>query len=171
VIERARAQADATRQTAQAARDHMLAESEGKRAMLAAENTTSDALMRMKLEMYRLDRMPEITAQIMKPVEKIDSIRINQITGMGHGGGQSFGPNLGGIGTGVGANGGPGFSAAQGGSPVNQAINSILDMALQYPVFKRIGDTIGVDLESGLKGVIGGPPSGAPPSGTTPPNA
>ncbi len=152
VIERARAQADATRQTAQAEREQMLAESEGKRAMLAAENTTSDALMRMKLEMYRLDRMPEITAQIMKPVEKIDSIRINQITGMGQVHGGAAGMN-------GGSGDGSGIGAGQGGSPVNQAINSILDMALQYPVFKRIGDTIGVDLESGLKGVIGGPPN------------
>ena len=89
----------------------------------------------------------------MKPVEKIDSIRINQITGMGNGYSQGAGAGV------TGAAGGAGMSPAQGGSPVNQAINSILDMALQYPVFKRIGDTIGVDLESGLKGVIGGPPA------------
>ena len=128
LVERARAEAEAIRQKGAADREQMLAESEGRRALLAAENTTSGALMRMKLEMHRLDRLPEIAAQMMKPVEKIDSIRINQITGLGTHGGN--GPGEGG----------------QPVSPVNQAMNSILDMALQFPVLKRIGETIGVDL-------------------------
>ena len=34
----------------------------------------------MQLEQYRLDRLPEIIAQMMKPAEKIDSIRIHQVT-------------------------------------------------------------------------------------------
>ena len=37
----------------------------------------------MQLEQYRLDRMPEIIGQLMKPAEKIDSIRIHQVTGFG----------------------------------------------------------------------------------------
>lgn len=141
LVERARAEADALRSKAEAERQQMLAEAEGKRAILSAENTSSEALMRLKLEMYRLDRLPEITAQMMKPVEKIDSIRINQISGLG--------------------GGGTGSPAAAGGSAVNQAINSILDMALQYPVLKRIGDTIGADLDGGLRGIAGAPE--APP--------
>ena len=128
LVERARAEAEAIRQKGAADREQMLAESEGRRALLAAENTTSDALMRMKLEMHRLDRLPEIAAQMMKPVEKIDSIRINQITGLGTHGGNGSG------------------EGGQPVSPVNQAMNSILDMALQFPVLKRIGETIGVDL-------------------------
>ncbi len=145
VVARAKAEAEAMREKAGAERESMLAESDGKRALLAAENTTSEALMRMKLEMYRLDKLPEITAQMMKPVEKIDSIRINQISGLGFGGGS--------------VQGGP----AQ--SPVNQAVNSILDMALQMPVLKRIGESIGVDLDAGLKSIThpetgeGGQPS------------
>lgn len=149
-IERARADADALRQKSSAEREQMLAEAEGKRAILMAENSSSEALMRMKLEMYRLDKLPEITAQMMKPVEKIDSIRINQITGLG---------------SGPGSNG----AAGSGGSAVNQAVNSILDMALQYPVLKRIGDTIGADLEGGLRGLTSPPPpSDNKPGGGTP---
>ena len=34
----------------------------------------------MQLEQHRLDRLPEIIAQMMKPAEKIDSIRIHQVT-------------------------------------------------------------------------------------------
>jgi len=36
--------------------------------------------MHMQLEQPRLDRLPEIIAQMMKPAEKIDSIRIEFIT-------------------------------------------------------------------------------------------
>lgn len=142
LVDRARAEADALRQRSEAERAQMLAEAEGRRAILAAENTSSEALLRHKLETYRLDKLPEITAQMMKPVEKIDSIRINQISGLG----------------GV---GGAGVGAAAGGSPVNQAVNSILDLALQYPVLKRIGDTVGADLDSALHGATTPP---APPA-------
>ena len=157
VVVTAKAQAEASRLKGEGLKVELLAESEGKRAMLAAENTTSDALMRLKLEMYRLDKMPEITAQMMKPVEKIDSIRINQITGLGgyggyggNGGGQITGMVPGMSGNGQVANTGAGAGQV---SAVNQAINSILDMALQFPVLKRIGDSIGVDLESNLSAV------------------
>jgi flotillin len=130
-VDRAKAQAEAIREQALAQKEQMLAESEGKRALLAAENTSTEALMRMKLEMYRLDRLPEITAQLMKPVEKIDSIRIHQIGGMGH----------------------SASGSAPQGSAVNQAVSSILDMALQMPVLKKIGDSLGVDLDAGFQSV------------------
>jgi flotillin len=151
LIQRAKANADALRQRTDAEKNKAIAESEGKLALLAAENTTSDALMRMKLEMHRLDRLPEITAHMMKPIEKIDSIRINQITGMGgnsHGGSEASGTQTGNV------------------SPVNQAFNSILDMALQYPILKRIGDTVGVDLEGGLKATLADKPSANRPTET-----
>jgi hypothetical protein len=35
------------------------------------------------LERYRPDKLPEIVAQMMKPAEKIDSIRIHQVSGFG----------------------------------------------------------------------------------------
>ena len=61
----------------------LLAESEGTKARLAAENTRSDSLMKLELERYRLEKMPEIIAQMMKPAEKIESIRIHQVSGLG----------------------------------------------------------------------------------------
>ena len=93
--------------------------------MLAAENTTSAALMSMKLEMYRLDRMPEITAQIMKPVEKIDSIRINQITGMGNGQSQGYGGVYGG------ANG---SDTGGGGLNSGAALATVVGVLVEVPV-------------------------------------
>ncbi len=79
----AKAEASATTTRAEAQRIRLMAESEGTRALIAAENSRTSELMRMQLEQYRLDRMPEIIGQMMKPAEKIDSIRIHQVTGFG----------------------------------------------------------------------------------------
>ena len=83
LLQRTRSQAEATRTQAEAERLRMLAESEGSRALISAKNSRTDALMAMELEQYRLDKMPEIVAQMVKPAEKIDSIRIHQISGFG----------------------------------------------------------------------------------------
>jgi uncharacterized membrane protein YqiK len=107
------------------------AESEGERALIDAENTRSDALNRLKLEQYRLDKLPVIVAEMMKPAEKIDSIRIHQISGLG---------------------GAPGTATnADPNKPaVNQVMDSILSMALQLPALRSIGDSIGFDFSSAI---------------------
>ena len=132
----AKAEASATTTRAEAQRIRLTAESEGTRALIAAENSRSGELMHMQLEQYRLDRMPEIIGQMMKPAEKIDSIRIHQVTGFGGsstpGGGQA---------------GGDGGAAR---APVTQVMDSILGMALQLPALKSIGESIGVDLAAAV---------------------
>jgi flotillin len=75
----------------------------------------------------------------MKPVEKIDSIRIHQVSGLGVAGG--------------GTNGGHGGGNER--APVNQVLDSIMGMALQLPALKSIGDAIGVDFSSAIKTVEG----------------
>ena len=132
LLRRAKSEAEATFTRAEAERVRMVAESEGSRALIEAENALSGPLLHMKLEKYRLDRLPEILSQMMKPVEKIDSIRIHQVSGFGSstaGGGAS-------------ADG----TAASAKAPVTQVMDSILGMALQLPALKSIGDQIGVDL-------------------------
>ncbi len=135
LLTKTKAEADATCAEAEAQRIRMQAESEGKLAIISAENARSSELMHMQLEQYRLDRLPDIVAQMMKPAEKIDSIRIHQVTGFG---GSST----------------PGdASAAPGGSdkaPVTQVMDSIMGMALQLPALKTIGESIGVDLSSAV---------------------
>jgi flotillin len=95
----------------------------------------------MKLEQYRLDRLPEIVSQMMKPAEKIDSIRIHQLSGFG--GGTQAAP---------GSNG-------EGGqkTPINQVMDSILGMALQLPALRSIGDSIGLDFSSAVEQQSGAP--------------
>jgi flotillin len=138
----ARAEAQATTTRAEAQRIRLTAESEGTKALIAAENSRSGELMRMQLEQYRLDRMPEILGQMLKPAEKIDSIRIHQVTGFG--------------GTTA-----PGAAAGEDGGarpPLTQVMDSILGMALQLPALKSIGDSIGVDLSAAV-GANGGTPA------------
>jgi len=70
----------------------------------------------------------------VKPAEKIDSIRINHVSGFG--------------GT---------RSAGQAGTrPVlNQAIDSIMEMAVQLPMLRKIGEDLGMNLEEGIAGLAG----------------
>ncbi len=138
LLKRARAESEATRTRADAERLRMLAESEGSRALIASENSLSESLMSMKLEKYRLDRIPDILQQMMKPVEKIDSIRIHQVSGFGS---SSGAPSSAGAGSGDAGNNKP---------PVTQVMDSIMGMALQLPALKSIGDQIGVDFSSAV---------------------
>ena len=74
----------------------------------------------------------------MKPAEKIDSIRIHQVTGFGGS------TNLGGAGRQRWRRGDPSKP------PMTQVMDSILGMALQLPALKSIGESIGVDLSSAV---------------------
>ena len=134
VIRRAQADSQAVRNRAEAERARLLAESEGTKAKIAAENSRTESLMKLELERYRLDKLPEIVSQMMKPAEKIESIRIHQVTGLGGSNGM-----IGGSGVDVGTR-----------PPVNQVMDSILGMALQLPALKSIGESIGYDFSSAL---------------------
>ena len=107
----------------------------------AAQKDVSDksqeAIAEMKVDLARLEAMPQIVAEMVRPAEKIDSIKIHQIGGL-----------TGGVGTGPGGDG--------AGKPVvNQALDSILGMAVQMPALKKLGEELGVSLEDGLVGVTG----------------
>ncbi|MFW2543187.1 flotillin family protein [Primorskyibacter sp. 2E107] len=135
--EEARADADAITIRAEAKKTDMLAEAEGKRAITDAENALSEGIIAMKIALARLEAMPEILSQAMKPVEKIDSIRIHQVTGLGGG-------------TGGGSGSGEG-----GDKPVvNQAMDSIMGMAVQMPALKKLGEELGISMDGSLDGLI-----------------
>ena len=135
LLKQAKAESEAVRMRGEAERLRLLAESEGMRAQIEAENVRSAELVHMKLEQYRLDKLPDIVHQMIKPAEKIDSIRIHQINGFGH----SSAP---------GSGGGDGMGTGGDRPPVNQVMDSILGMALQLPALRSIGDSIGVDFSS-----------------------
>ncbi|QPH56270.1 flotillin family protein [Pontivivens ytuae] len=133
--EEAQADADAVSIRAEAKKKDLLAQAEGQRAITEAENALSSAIIDMKVALARLEAMPQIVAEMVKPAEKIDSIKIHQVTGM---------------------NGGGAAGDGSGGTPVNQAMDSILGMALQLPAMKKLGDELGLSMEDGLAAVASG---------------
>jgi uncharacterized membrane protein YqiK len=84
----------------------------------------------MAVRMQLIESLPQIIAQSVKPLEKIESIRLFQVNGMPMGG---TGSNE------SGANGTNGAAASSGGGTLpEQVVNS----ALQYQVAKPIVDAI-----------------------------
>lgn len=134
--EEAQAEADSITIRASAKKADLLAQAEGQRAIIDAENVLSAEIIQMKVDLEKLRQLPEIIAQMVKPAEKIDSIRIHQVTGLG-------GSNGGGDGSGDKA-------------PVNQAMDSILGMALQLPAMRKLGEDLGLSMNDGLAGVMNG---------------
>jgi uncharacterized membrane protein YqiK len=144
----AQAEAKAMIDRAKAEKDQLIAKAEGTAALIGAENSQSPDLIRMKLDMARLDALPEIVARMMKPAEKIESIRINTITGFGTAG--PYGPA-------------DGAGAGAERSAVNQVVDGVLSMALQLPAVKKLGEEVGLNVGEGLKGLsdsLSGPPAG-----------
>ena len=88
----------------------------------AAENARSDALMELEREKARLAALPGIVSEMVKPAEKIKGININHVSGLGR---------------------------TDGGAPsvASQTVDSILDMAVALPAMKKIGDSIGLNLD------------------------
>lgn len=130
--EEAQAEADAITIRAEAKKKDLLAEAEGQRAIVDAENALDQTIINMKVEIARIETLPKLAAELVKPAEKIDSIRIHQMSG------------LGGQGNGTGNGGGSDKPV------VNQALDSILGMAVQLPAMKKIGEELGLSLENGL---------------------
>ena len=143
--EEAQAEADAVTIKADAKKADLLAEAEGRRAITDAENALSDAIIDMKVALARLEAMPEIVAEMVKPAEKIDSIKIHQLSGLGGAGGAGGGD-------------------ATDKPVVNQALDSILGMAVQMPALQKLGQELGLSMENGLAAAASGGISGEKPT-------
>ena len=135
-LEEAQADANAMTVRAEAKKTDLLATAEGQTAIANSENELSAEIVAMKVRLASLEAMPKIIAEMVKPAEKIDSIKIHQVTGMGRGNGD-----------------GAGDSSAGTGTPVNQALDSVLGMALQMPAMQALGKELGISLENGVAGV------------------
>lgn len=134
-MEEAQADANAMMVRAEAKKADLLATAEGQKAIANSENELSAEIVAMKIRLASLEAMPRIVAEMVKPAEKIDSIKIHQVTGMGRGGGSGAG-------------------ADSVGTPVNQALDSVLGMALQMPAMQALGKELGISLENGIAGVV-----------------
>lgn len=116
----------ALRVEADAKKAAALAEAEGISAINEAKNRLGAAQIDLTVRLQLIEALPAIIAQSVKPMEKIESIRLFQVNGMPGGGNAASG------GTAV----APG--ATGGGTLPEQAVNS----ALQYQVAKPIIDAI-----------------------------
>ncbi|MDF1710081.1 MAG: flotillin domain-containing protein, partial [Paracoccaceae bacterium] len=113
--------ADARRAEAEATKAVELARVEAERARIEAENARSDAIIAMELEKARLEAMPRILAEMVRPAEKITGISVNHLSGVG----------------GTRAEG-----SDRPASPVNATVDAIMDMAVQLPSLHKLGDQI-----------------------------
>ena len=136
LVAMAKAEAEATTTRAVAKRAELLARAEGEAALIASENSQSDDLIEMKLHMRKLEILPDVVESMVKPAEKIDSIRINHISGFGNSGG----------------GGGSDVSGSEK-AVVNQVVDGVLSMALQLPAVKKLGEEIGINIGDGIKGI------------------
>lgn len=133
-LEEAKADADAMDVRATARKKEQLATAEGQRAIIDAENKMDRHIVSMKIDLAKLDALPKVVAEMVKPAEKIESIRIHHVSGLGAG---------------------PSAATAGGKPAVNQALDSIMDMAVQLPALKKLGEDLAMNLDGGIADLAG----------------
>lgn len=129
----AQAQADADRILAAARKESGLADAEARRVLVEAENGQSAELIAFKLAQQRTEVLPAVVEALMKPAEKIDSVRMF----------------LGADGL---MKGGAGGASAAGAPATLQ--DAILNLSMQNPAAKMVGDMLGIQLSEGMAGVM-----------------
>jgi len=134
----AKADADASEILAAAKRQQLIAEAEGQEALAKATNVYTDSAVALKLDLARIEALPKVVSEMVRPAEKIDSIKIHHVTGLGRSAGTGS------------ANEGQVITEK---SAINQAVDSVMDMAVQVPALKKIGEELGISVEDGISGV------------------
>jgi uncharacterized membrane protein YqiK len=146
----AQGDADAEMLRVGASRARYAAEAEGKEALIAAENTLSPEIVAMHVKQALIEAMPRIIAESVKPMERIDAIKILQVNGL-NGGGSS---------TSNGSNGG-------NGSLSEEVVNSALKFRAQAPLVDSLMKELGLD-GSSLGNLAAGVAPAAPSTSTPP---
>lgn len=119
-----------------------IAEAEGRRAINEALNTLSAAQVDLQVRTLLLQQLPQIIEQAVRPMEKIDSIRIFQVGGMP---GASNGS----------ANGGADSGNAAGSGGGATFPEQVMNSALQYQIAKPIVDAVMKDAGLSNEGITG----------------
>lgn len=82
----AEADASAEKVRAEAAAARYTVEAEGKRAIHEAENILTAEIIAMKIRQAVIERLPDIIRESVKPMERIEGIKILHVDGLGGGG-------------------------------------------------------------------------------------
>jgi len=139
VLLAARAKAEETTILAEAAKTAKLAEAQGITAVIQAENSTSGEVFAFKLQLARLEAMPKVIAEMVRPAEKIDSIRVHKVDmpARGMSGGAAAGQ-----------------SATPAGGMIDQVFASMGEMAVAMPALKQLGASVGFSMGDGLEQMV-----------------
>ena len=135
-------EADAVRIRALADEERYRVEAEGKRSINEARNALSEEQIRLEIRLELLRQLPLIIQQAVKPMERIEGIKIIDVRGMNGGGG------------------GGGRSDAGGSVGEQNLASSVVDHALRYRAQRPLVDAllreVGLDDLSDLSGLVAG---------------
>jgi uncharacterized membrane protein YqiK len=127
--------AEAVKLAALAAEERYRVDAAGKRALNEAANLLAVEQITREIRLALIDRLPQIIAESVKPMEQIDAIKIFQIDGLNGG-----------------SHGTEGGAAASAGSLPDQVVNSALRYRVQAPLIESLLNEVGLkgDSLSGL---------------------
>lgn len=141
LLTEAKAQAEKIRIVAEADEKRFEVEAYGEKAINEAKNLLNAEIISFELRKIIAQVAPQIIEASVKPIEKIDSIKIISTNGF-----NIPGTSQGSAGTG---------SAAGGGSMSNQLVDSLLSYRMQSPLVDKLLGELGIDPSSqGLTRVL-----------------
>jgi uncharacterized membrane protein YqiK len=129
----AQAEAEAIKIRAEADQQRYQVEAEGQRQLNESANMLSAAQIEMQIKLKTLEQLPTIIAQTVKPMERIEGIKIYQVEGLASGhhvSGETGTNNL-----------------------AEQVTNAALRYRLQTPLLDNLLKELGFDIEQGIKGM------------------
>ncbi len=142
-------EAEAVRIRAQADEERYRVDAEGQRAINEARNALSQEQIALETRLELLRRLPEIIEQSVRPMERIDGIKIVDVRGLG--------------GVGNGAEGGS--AAAHGTDAGSNLARSVVDNALRYraqrPMVDALLKEVGISDLADLGGLVNGAAGGS----------
>ncbi len=127
---------------AEAAAKRYAVEADGRRALHEADNTLSNEQIAMQVRMALLQNLPAIIRESVRPMERIDGIKIVQVDGLTGGGGRTASAG----------------EAPPSGNLAEQVVNSALRYRAQGPLMDALLEEVGLSggeingLTAGLSG-------------------
>lgn len=138
----AKDRADADKIAVAALAERLAVEAEGKRKLNEAENLRSDASRRSGLHKALVENLPAIIRESVKPMEKIEGIKILHVDGM-----PGFSGTAGGAGGGTGGAGGEGTGPSDP-NLADQVVSSALRYRSQAPFVDQLLNEIGLSADT-----------------------
>ncbi|GAT32906.1 hypothetical protein TSACC_21308 [Terrimicrobium sacchariphilum] len=125
----AQGEAEAEKLRAEAAEKRYSVDAAGTRALHEAENVLSAEVIAMKIQQAILANLPQIIRESVKPMERIDGIKIVQVGGLNGEGAPANGATV----------------SADGGNLADQVVSSALRYRTQAPLVDTLLKEVGID--------------------------